>query len=198
MATFTYLESNVAMKSPPSTIKTAPSGSIKSPAPAATTSTARPNESEMNKPSSTKMSSKGLKPPYIEHLEATLKSLSIDPTTYTSNDVPKMIQSPQRQSHSHKQPSYFQDKGLSCLLQQLGSVNEKIRYNNSLKQALADYEEEYKRDLAASLAKSMMASTKDDTPSKGLWVKYYDDEVGAEYFYNTLTGEASWVDPDTM
>mmetsp|Transcript_37621 Transcript_37621/g.55100 ORF Transcript_37621/g.55100 Transcript_37621/m.55100 type:complete len:351 (+) Transcript_37621:241-1293(+) len=29
----------------------------------------------------------------------------------------------------------------------------------------------------------------------GGWVEYWDEEVGASYYYNTSTGEASWVDP---
>jgi hypothetical protein len=62
-----------------------------------------------------------------------------------------------------------------------------------LRQVIADYEEEYKRELAASLAKSMVKNLKHDVSSQ--WVKYYDNEVGAEYFYNTETKEASWVDP---
>lgn len=28
------------------------------------------------------------------------------------------------------------------------------------------------------------------------WVEYWDEEVGASYYYNTITGEASWVAPN--
>jgi hypothetical protein len=41
-----------------------------------------------------------------------------------------------------------------------------------------------------------MVGNSKKSKDKGRWVKYFDNEVGAEYFYNTLTGEASWVDPD--
>ncbi|KAL3790177.1 hypothetical protein ACHAWO_012959 [Cyclotella atomus] len=139
-------------------------------------------------------SNKPLESPYIEPMTRALQSLAIDGTYDQSKHtcVPEMIRSPQKNSHK---PSYLQDKGLTCLIAQLGRVDTKIRYNNSLKQLLIDYEEEYKRELAASLAKSMVGNS-EKSKDKGLWVKYFDNEVGAEYFYNTLTGEASWVDPD--
>ncbi|KAL3783750.1 hypothetical protein HJC23_004869 [Cyclotella cryptica] len=96
------------------------------------------------------------------------------------------------------------DRGLTCLLSQLARINEQIQYNNSLKKVLADYDEENKRDLAASLAKSTVASgskccksdgeTKDSKTSN--WTKYYDTAVEAEYFFNHQSGEASWLDPD--
>jgi hypothetical protein len=34
-----------------------------------------------------------------------------------------------------------------------------------------------------------------DQDAKGQWVKQYDTEVQAEYWYNNVTGEASWLDP---
>lgn len=143
-----------------------------------------------------------INPPYIEQIEETLKSLSMDDTANTNFEVPKMIQSPQRHKGRSHQPSYLQDRGLTCLLKQLGRVNEKIRHNNAMKEILADYEEQYKRELAASLAKSMVASSKtsqeDTATSKGIWVKYFDESVGADFFFNSLTGEASWVDPDSL
>ena len=30
------------------------------------------------------------------------------------------------------------------------------------------------------------------------WVEFFDEEVGAKYYYNERTGEASWVDPSNM
>jgi hypothetical protein len=101
--------------------------------------------------------SKPLEPPYIEPMTRALKSLAIDATSDQSrqnNSVPQMIRSPQR---IHR--PYLQDKGLTCLAAQLGRVNDKIRYNNSRKQVLIDFEEDYKRELAASLAKSIVATT---------------------------------------
>jgi hypothetical protein len=122
---------------------------------------------------------------YADSMSASLKSLTIQSSPKT-NVTPKMTQSPQPSSH-------LQDEGLTCLLTQLRRVNDQLRHNNALRQVIADYEEEYKRELAASLAKSMVKNLKHDVSSQ--WVKYYDNEVGAEYFYNTETKEASWVDP---
>ena len=102
-----------------------------------------------------------------------------------------MSHSPYKENKS----AHLNDQGLTCLFSQLARVNDQLRYNDSLKQILVDHEEEYKRNLAASLAKSLVKN-KEDTPLESQWVTCYDDEVGAEYFYNQETGEASWVDPN--
>ena len=31
---------------------------------------------------------------------------------------------------------------------------------------------------------------------EGHWIEYWDDEVGASYYFNSITGEASWVNPE--
>ena len=102
-----------------------------------------------------------------------------------------MSHSPYKENKS----THLNDQGLTCLLSQLARVNDQLRYNDSLKQILVDHEEEYKRNLAASLAKSLVKN-KEDKLLESQWVTCYDDEVGAEYFYNQETGEASWVDPN--
>lgn len=133
---------------------------------------------------------------YIQSMSNSLESLSI--CSKPSDGSPKAIKKSPSKSNTKEEIDIL-EKGLSCLLSQLDRINDQLRYNNLLKQVIADYEEEYKRDLAASLAKSMVASskkTKDDNSSKTTWVKYYDEEVEAEYFYNHETGEASWVDPN--
>ncbi len=38
------------------------------------------------------------------------------------------------------------------------------------------------------------AATKEEQEQ---WVEYWDEEVGANYYYNILTGEATWVAPST-
>ena len=131
---------------------------------------------------------------FIQSMSQKLQSLTIQDPTLT-NDLPAC--GPAKTSHSpYKEKSTnLNDQGLTCLLSQLARVNEQLRYNDSLKKVLVDYEEEYKRDLAASLAKSLVKK-KDDKPVESRWVTCYDDEVGAEYFYNEETGEASWVDPN--
>ena len=100
-----------------------------------------------------------------------------------------------------QEPTYLHDRGLTCLLSQLGRINDQIQYNDSLKKVLADYEEENKRALAASMTKSSVSSCSKSNgeingPKVSNWKKYYDNEVGAEYFFNHQTGEASWLDPD--
>ena len=30
------------------------------------------------------------------------------------------------------------------------------------------------------------------------WVEYWDEEVGANYYYNIVTGEACWVVPNEL
>ncbi|GMH53640.1 hypothetical protein TrRE_jg8793 [Triparma retinervis] len=37
-----------------------------------------------------------------------------------------------------------------------------------------------------------------DGDAANAWVEYFDEEVGAKYYYNEITGEASWVDPTSM
>lgn len=34
------------------------------------------------------------------------------------------------------------------------------------------------------------------TPSTKEWGEFWDEEVGASYYYNSVTGEALWVRPD--
>ncbi len=36
-----------------------------------------------------------------------------------------------------------------------------------------------------------------DNDQSKKWVEYWDEEVGASYYYNIITGEASWVGPDS-
>ncbi|GMH80022.1 hypothetical protein TL16_g08367 [Triparma laevis f. inornata] len=49
--------------------------------------------------------------------------------------------------------------------------------------------------LAAS---SSLAETFATNEGGDDWQEYFDEEVGSKYFYNTVTGEASWVDPSLM
>jgi len=126
-------------------------------------------------------------------------------------------------SSRKEDPAYLRDDpGLACLTSQLNRINAQIRYLDYFKKSVADAEEECKREMAASLAKSLVASSsdKEDDGRSGRshssiqsnsftaptaypktstnfdqWVKCWDAEVGAEYFYNNATGEASWLDP---
>ena len=44
----------------------------------------------------------------------------------------------------------------------------------------------------------MSSSQAGSKTSHGDWVEYYDDVVGALFYYNQTTGEAAWVKPDTL
>jgi hypothetical protein len=114
----------------------------------------------------------------------------------TPTDREKHAQQPLHYHHPNQsvQSSNLHDEGLSCLLSQLGRTNDEIRRNDLLKKRFAEVEKEHKRELTASLAKSLF-STDSKSEETYQWVKQWDQEVGAEYFYNTETGEASWVDP---
>ncbi|KAL7537426.1 hypothetical protein ACHAXR_007817 [Thalassiosira sp. AJA248-18] len=112
-----------------------------------------------------------------------------------------------------EEPAYIRnDPGLACLTSQLGRINAQIMCHDYFKRSVADAEEECKRDLAASLAKSLVSSSSIgdgrngreyqtsqpnylNAPSMNQWIKKWDPEVGAEYFFNIQTGEASWLDP---
>lgn len=107
-----------------------------------------------------------------------------------------------------EEPSYLRDDpGLACLTSQLGRVNAQLRFLDNLKKRVADAEEQSKQDLAASRAKSFVSSSSlNDTgrnhssqttspTHQDAWERKWDSEVEAEYWFNSVTGEASWLDP---
>jgi hypothetical protein len=129
------------------------------------------------------------------------------------NDKKSPPADPHRAS-AQEEPAYLRDDaGLACLTAQLGRINAQARYLEFFKKNVADAEEACKRDLAASLANSLVGlsvnktgssqskSNSVDQPNQdsadnlNQWIKCWDAEVGAEYFYNNITGEASWFDP---
>lgn len=100
------------------------------------------------------------------------------------------------------------DPGLAFLTSQLGKIEAQIRYLEQFKRSVTDAEERCLRELAAaSAAKSLVSEEKSDSSaeappetdanekSSSQWVRKWDPEVGAEYFFNLATGEASWLDP---
>ena len=105
-----------------------------------------------------------------------------------------------------EEPSYLRDDpGLACLTSQLGRVNAQLRFLDKFKKSVAVAEEHCKRDLAASRAKSLASSSLNDNGKshssqtkpahQDAWVRKWDEEVEAEYWFNAVTGEASWLDP---
>ncbi len=60
---------------------------------------------------------------------------------------------------------------------------------------------------AKNSSKVLNSSTADDypigpdNPAKVLnetWTAYWDDQAGAIYYYNTITGEATWIPPESI
>ena len=115
-----------------------------------------------------------------------------------------------RWEREKEEPAYMRDNaGLTCLMSQLGRINAQMQYLECFKKRVADAEVECKRDLAASLEKSQAGSSvkgarssranfpggPDDASHSDCWVKCWDAEVGADYYYNNATGEASWLVP---
>jgi hypothetical protein len=118
-------------------------------------------------------------------------------------------------SSDAEEPAYLRnDPGLACLASQLRRINAQIMRLERLKERVADAEEWCKDDLTAATSSGgsidSSSSSKDEAPgrnasattkssldqdAKGQWVKQYDTEVQAEYWYNNVTGEASWLDP---
>jgi len=134
------------------------------------------------------------------------------PTTIESNAVfhsnqaslPSCLHS--RFCGENKQPSYLNDPFLQVLLSQLEKTNASIRIHDAFQAHAADVEEKFKREFTVNIANCLVHNRdqKDDQTKRTLdpnantlsdWMICYDDEVGAEYYYNKKTGEASWVDP---
>ena len=107
---------------------------------------------------------------------------------------------------SHPSAHLRNDPGLACLASQLRRINAQIMCLERLKERVADAEGRCKRSIDSSSLKDTApgrnASATTTTSSsdqdakegdaKGHWVKHYDTEVQAEYWYNNATGEASW------
>lgn len=106
----------------------------------------------------------------------------------------------------NKQPSYLNDPSLQVLLSQLEKTNASIRIHDAFQAHAADVEETFKREFTLNMANSLAHNRdqKDDQTKRTLdpnantlsdWMICYDNEVGAEYYYNKKTREACWVDP---
>ena len=124
---------------------------------------------------------------------------------------------PRPSSDAEEEPAYLRnDPGLACLASQLRRINAQIMRLERLKERVADAEERCMEDLTTAATSSSggsidsSSSSKDEAPgrnatttttsssdqdAKGRWAKHYDTEVQAEYWYNDVTGEASWLDP---
>jgi hypothetical protein len=95
--------------------------------------------------------------------------------------------------HSSKaeEPAYLcNDPGLACLTAQLKRIDAQLEELAQFKKSVADAEKQCK----AVVTSSQNQDVKGDAAEQE-WVKHYDQEVQAEYWFNTVTGEASWLDP---
>ena len=109
------------------------------------------------------------------------------------------------------QSTSVNDPGLACLTSQLGRINAQIRYLDQFKKNVAIAEEEREKSMESSSSANDKSghNENDDQSSQanltltsgskenGLnqWIRSWDPQVEAEYFFNQATGEASWLDP---
>ena len=104
------------------------------------------------------------------------------------------------QSTHYEEPDFLRnDPGLACLLSQLDRVNQQIEKHEQFKQQKAQAKklvEEEKKSKAA--ATSLNDGQTRNTEHTIEWEKHWDDAVGAEYYFNPKTGEASWLPPQNQ
>lgn len=95
-------------------------------------------------------------------------------------------------STSDEEPEFIRnDPGLACLLSQLDRVNQQIKKHERFKQQVLQAKQLVEEAANASLNNGR--SQKDEPTVE--WEKHWDDAVGAEYYFNPKTGEASWLPP---
>ncbi len=108
-----------------------------------------------------------------------------------------------------QRPSYLNDPSLQVLLSELEKNNASIRNHEAFQAHVAEVEEQLKQEFSVRIASSSASAgdQKEDKTKRTFdqeerntntladWMICFDDEVGAEYYYNERTGEASWVDP---
>ena len=81
-----------------------------------------------------------------------------------------------------------------CLSDQRARVRAERGLFEDFKRRLAEAEEATRREADQKRAREReKEATANNT--KGNWVRAFDDEANAEYFYNEVTGEASWLPP---
>ena len=107
------------------------------------------------------------------------------------------------QSTSDEEPEFLRnDPGLACLLSQLERVNQQIEHHELFKAQVVEAEklaEEFKAKAAAASEASALLndSQLQNTTDTDEWETHFDDAVGAEYYFNPKTGEATWLSPPT-
>ena len=93
------------------------------------------------------------------------------------------------------------DPGLECLLAQLERVNLQIEKHERFKEQMAEATkkrtEEFRFRLERAESKSSQPISDSETTAEPIevWETHWDDAVGAEYYFNPRTGEATWLPP---
>ncbi|EJK63797.1 hypothetical protein THAOC_15526, partial [Thalassiosira oceanica] len=127
----------------------------------------------------------------VAELEANQKP-DIQPQNLAARNAPTPTPPPTNATPSPEDlPLYVRnDPGFRCLTDQLARVRAERRVHEDFKRRLAEAEEEEKRARREKKASAAKKTT-------GGWVRAFDGEANAEYFYNESTGEASWLPPPT-
>ena len=103
-------------------------------------------------------------------------------------------------THSNEDPDFLRnDPGLASLLAQLERVNQQIAAHERFKEQKAQAEQLVAEELQAKAESPGNISPNDGqsqtTDDSTDWETHWDDAVGAEYYFNPKTGEASWLPP---
>ncbi len=101
---------------------------------------------------------------------------------------------------SNEDPDFLRnDPGLASLLAQLERVNQQIAAHERFKEQKAQAEQIVAEELQAKAESPGNISPNDgqsqNTEDSTDWETHWDDAVGAEYYFNPKTGEASWLPP---
>ncbi|KAL7500190.1 hypothetical protein ACHAWT_008286 [Skeletonema menzelii] len=107
---------------------------------------------------------------------------------------------PMQSTHSYdEEPDFLRnDPGLACLLSQLDRVNQQIHLHERFKQLKAEAEKVVEERKAKAATASLNDGQSRHTDHTIEWEKHWDDAVGAEYYFNPKTGEASWLPPQNQ
>jgi hypothetical protein len=103
-----------------------------------------------------------------------------------------------RHSPDEGEPDFLRiNPGLACLRAQLERVNKEIESHERFKEQLAEAEKQLRQlqESKSTSTKSAASKSNDGESETEEWETHYDDQVGAEYYYNPKTREASWLPP---
>ncbi len=97
---------------------------------------------------------------------------------------------------SNEDPDFLRnDPGLASLLAQLERVNQQMAAHAQFKEQIAEAKQIAAEELKAKSESTVSDGKSQSTEVSNDWEKHWDDAVGAEYYFNPKTGEASWLPP---